>query len=97
MRLALVLALAAAGLARADEAPRDEPDRLEVRAGESVAMCGRVACPAVGTCDDPRVATPDGSPAGLVIRGVAPGTTLCSAASASGAGPRRVFRVTVVR
>ncbi len=99
MRLAPLVLLAFVGLARADGAPPDEPDRLEVRVGESVALCrtGRVACPAIGTCDDPRVATPDGSPDGLVIRGVAPGTTLCGAASASGAGQRRVFRVTVVR
>jgi hypothetical protein len=98
MRLLLLVVLVAAPLVRADGPPRDEPERLTIRAGEAIALCktGRATCPAVGTCDDTAVAAPDGSPDGLVLRGVAPGTTLCSAASASGAGPRRVFRVTVV-
>jgi hypothetical protein len=47
----------------------------------------------VPICDDPKVAVPVDTPDGLGFQGVAPGTTLCSAASS--VGPRRIFRITV--
>ena len=59
-------------------------------------MCksGAIVCPANSArCDDPKVAVPVDLPGGMGLKGVSPGSTLCSAGSA--AGPRRVFRVTV--
>ena len=47
----------------------------------------------VPICDDPKVAIPVDVNGGLGFKGVGPGTTLCSAASA--VGPRRIFRITV--
>jgi hypothetical protein len=64
--------------------------------GESFDVCasGAVVCPAsIPICDDTKVVTAVDLPGGLGFKGVAPGTTLCSAASAT--GPRRVFRITV--
>jgi len=64
--------------------------------GDSFDVCrsGEVVCPArTAICDDPKVAVPVDLPGGLGFRGISPGTTLCSAASA--VGPRRVFRITV--
>lgn len=76
--------------------PKDEPFPVDLEAGESFDVCGSglVVCPArTPICDDPKVAVPTDLPGGLGFKGVAPGTTLCSAASA--VGPRRVFRITV--
>lgn len=76
--------------------PKDEPFPVDLEAGESFDVCGSglVVCPArTPICDDPEVAVPTDLPGGLGFKGVAPGTTLCSAASA--VGPRRVFRITV--
>jgi hypothetical protein len=93
--VAIVLAgiLAASGKARA----QDEPFPVELRAGETFDACasGQIVCPAKRPiCDDPNVAIPvDVSGGGLGFKGVGPGSTLCSAASA--VGPRRVFRITV--
>lgn len=81
-----------AHLARA----QDEPFPVELRVGETFEVCtsGEIACPArTPLCDDPKIAVPVDAPGGLGFKGVAPGTTLCSAASAI--GPRRVFRITV--
>ncbi len=75
---------------------QDEPFPLDLAPGETFDLCasGLVVCPArTPICDDPNVAVPVDLPGGLGFRGVATGTTLCSAASA--AGPRRVFRITV--
>jgi hypothetical protein len=88
LRLALLL------LAAAD----DKPFPLSVHVGESVAICatGTIQCPAAAPiCDDTSVATAENTDAGLVFKGVKPGSTLCSAASASGAGHRRVYQITV--
>jgi hypothetical protein len=101
---AVVIALAAAVLfmgplpGRAQDAGTADPGYYPVKlnVGEAFDMCGsgQIACPArVAICDDPKVAVPVDLPGGLGFRGVSPGTTLCSAASA--VGPRRVFRVTV--
>jgi hypothetical protein len=88
----LYVLLAAAGHARAQEGPYP----VELRVGEAFETCtsGQIVCPArAPICDDPKVAVPADVNGGLAFRGVGPGTTLCSAASA--VGPRRVFRITV--
>ena len=75
---------------------QDEPFPIDLRVGETFEACtsGQIVCPArIPICDDPKVAVPAGTPEGLGFKGVGPGTTLCSAASA--VGPRRVFRITV--
>ena len=75
---------------------QDEPHPVILSVGETFDVCGsgQIVCPARSPiCDDPKVAVPVDLPDGLGFRGVAPGTTLCSAASA--VGPRRVFRITV--
>ncbi len=69
---------------------------VDLQVGESFDVCrsGEVVCPArTPICDDPKVAVPVDLPGGLGFKGVSPGTTLCSAASATGL--RRVFRITV--
>jgi len=76
--------------------PGDAPYPVQLAVGEVFDACnsGQIVCPAKGPiCDDPKVATPVDLPGGLGFKGVAPGTTLCSAGSA--VGPRRVFRFTV--
>jgi hypothetical protein len=93
----LLVALALAGSAAAQDAG---PYPLQVKAGDSVAVCttGTIMCPASDPiCDDTSVATAASTPDGLAFKGVKPGTTLCSAASAGGLGLRRVYRVTVTR
>ena len=75
---------------------QDEPFPIVLRVGETFDACasGEIVCPArVPICDDPKVAVPADVDGKLGFRGVGPGTTLCSAASA--VGPRRVFRITV--
>ena len=75
---------------------QDEPHPVILSVGETFDVCGsgQLVCPARSPiCDDPKVAVPVDLPGGQGFRGVAPGTTLCSAASAD--GPRRVFRITV--
>jgi hypothetical protein len=75
---------------------QDEPFPVKLRVGETFEACvsGQIICPArTPICDDPKIAVPVDMPEGLGFRGVGPGTTLCSAASA--AGPRRVFRINV--
>jgi hypothetical protein len=76
---------------------QDEPYPVELKVGETFDVCasGLIRCPAVGNiCDDPKVAIPIDVPgSGVGIRGVGPGTTLCS--SLSSTGFRRIFRITV--
>ena len=75
---------------------QDEPFPVGLRVGEMFDACssGEIVCPArAPICDDPKVAIPADVNGKLGFRGVGPGTTLCSAASA--VGPRRVFRITV--
>ena len=74
------------------------PVQLDLRVGKSVPLCatGTIQCPATSPiCDDTTVATAEDSEGGLVIKGLKPGETLCSAASASGLGPRQVYKVVV--
>jgi len=75
---------------------QDEPFQVDLLVGETIEICatGEIACPArTPICDNPKVAVPADAPGGLGFRGVGPGSTLCSAASATGL--RRVFRITV--
>jgi hypothetical protein len=75
---------------------QDGPFPVEIRVGETFEACssGQIVCPArTPICDDPKVVVPADVNGALGFRGVGPGTTLCSAASA--VGPRRVFRITV--
>jgi len=88
--IALLLLLAAA----------DEPAPLSLKVGGKIAICatGTIECPASAPiCDDTSIASAENGPDGLVFKGLKPGTTLCSAASSSGGGFRRVYRVTVTR
>jgi hypothetical protein len=75
---------------------QDEPYPVVLAAGETFDLCssGQIVCPArTPICDDPKVAVPVDVPDGLGFKGMGPGMTLCSAASA--VGPRRIFRITV--
>lgn len=75
---------------------QDGPFPIELQVGELFNACssGQIVCPAKAPiCDDPKVVVPADVNRELGFRGVGPGTTLCSAASA--VGPRRVFRITV--
>lgn len=75
---------------------QDEPFPISLSVGDTFGVCsaGQIVCPArTPICDDPKVAVPVDVPDGLGFKGIAPGTTLCSAASA--VGPRRIFRITV--
>lgn len=79
-----------------DARAQDEPFPVALFVGETFEVCssGQIVCPArTPICDDLKVVVPVDAPGGLGFRGVGPGTTLCSAASAT--GQRRVFRITV--
>ena len=92
--IVVVIAIAFGTVQRAH--PKDEPYSVFLLPGETFPVClsSQIVCPArIPICDDPKVAVPVDTPDGLGFEGVAPGTTLCSAASAI--GPRRVFRITV--
>lgn len=91
--LAAVLWAGALAPARADDAT---PVTIVVGAALNLCTAGLVQCP-VGTflCDDPKVALVENEPQGAVLRGIAPGATVCAVASAAGAF-RRTLHVTVV-
>ena len=81
-------------------AAADAPFPLTVRVGEAVAICGTgtIECPAgAPICDDTSIVTAENSDAGLVFKGMKPGTTQCSAASAAGVGMRRVYKIEVTK
>ncbi len=89
-RMAAVLLLA--GVAAADGGT---PVRLD--AGEKVNLCqaGLAMCPASAfLCDDPRIAIVENGPGGVELKGLAPGTTVCSVLG-PGQAFRSVLRVTV--
>lgn len=99
MRSALAAALLLA-LLPAARAADEKPYPLQVEVGKTVPICptGTIQCPAgAGMCDDPRVAAPVNTDEGMSFEGVGPGTTLCSAGSTGGYGPRRLYEVTVVK
>jgi hypothetical protein len=88
------------GLALLLLASADAPFPLSVKVGKSVALCttGTIQCPASAPiCDDPSVVEPEVTDAGLIFKGLKPGSTLCSAAASSGMGARRVYRVEVTK
>ncbi len=92
----IMMVIACAFVAVGQAHAQDEPYPVDLMPGETFDVCGSglVVCPArTPICDDPKIVAPVDLPGGLGFQGVAPGTTLCSAASA--AGPRRVFRITV--
>jgi hypothetical protein len=94
-----MLAAIVSALLFAQAAPATEgalPLRVEL--GRSLALCetGAVLCPATVMCDDPSIVTITSDQRGLVLVGAKLGATICSANSASGAGMRRVFQITVV-
>lgn len=71
---------------------------VQVTVGKKVVLCkeGLAVCPSsVSLCDDPKIAFIENGPDGPELRGVSPGTTLCSSSGPGGAH-RRVLRVTVV-
>ena len=96
--LAISCLLTAFSPAWAQDSGKPDPGYFPVNlaVGDAFDLCGsgQVVCPARSAiCDDPKVAVPVDLPGGLGFRGVSPGSTLCSVASAD--GPRRVFRITV--
>jgi len=75
-RLLLSLVACGAALAAAQGATP-----VALRSGETLALCtaGLFTCPASAfLCDDPKVAVIENGPDGALLRGVSPGTTLCS-------------------
>jgi hypothetical protein len=95
MRFLFAFILLIAGAAAAAD---DQPYPLAIRVGKSIAICktGTITCPAGSPiCDDTSVVDASVTEEGLVFKGLKPGSTLCSAANAQGAGLRRVYRVTV--
>ncbi|HZW37472.1 MAG: hypothetical protein ACM319_03240 [Deltaproteobacteria bacterium] len=96
MLAAFVIAAFAGIVPAGAEMPGDEPFAVDLLVGETFEVCnsGQILCPAISPiCDDLKVIVPVDTPNGLGFKGAGPGTTLCSAASAT--GQRRVFRLTV--
>ncbi len=94
--LGFLLFAATAGLAQDAATLQNEPYPVELRVGDVFKVCksGQLLCPAVEPiCDDLKVVAPVDTPDGLGFKGIAPGSTLCSAGTT--AGLRRVFRITV--
>jgi hypothetical protein len=92
-----VAAVAALALSFSPVARADEPTPVSVSAGEALNVCqaGLVHCPVSSfLCDDPKVAIVENGPDGAVLKGISPGTTLCSLLGFERAF-RRVIRVTV--
>lgn len=95
--IAVATVLATVARAQAPDAMADAYP-LTLAVGEAIALCqtGTLLCPAAATrCDDTSVVDVGADDRGPVLTGVRPGSTLCSAATASGMGARRVYRVTV--
>ncbi len=87
-----VLAACAAPLARADE-----PTPVSLATGDRLNLCkAQLAhCPVSAfVCDDPKVAVMENGPEGVELKGISPGTTLCSVLGFERTF-RRVIRVTV--
>jgi hypothetical protein len=76
----------------------DQPAPIEVEVGQTFNVCKAklIVCPvSTSICDDPKVAVVENGAEGAVVRGVAPGTTLCSVRG-PGAALFRLMKVTVV-
>ncbi len=94
MRAAARLAVLALCSAAITAGRADDAIPVALDAGEARNLCAIAPCPAREfRCDDPSVARIENGPDGAVLRGVAPGTTLCAATPTT--GPRRILRVTV--
>ena len=81
----------------AGEVNKNEPFPVELHVGETFNVClsGEIICPAMSPiCDDLKIIEVVDTPDGVGFKGIAPGTTLCSAMAGS-RGLRRVFRITV--
>jgi hypothetical protein len=76
----------------------DDALPLRLTVGEVLAICetGTVICPAAVRCDDTSIVQIGADGRGALLTAVKPGSTVCSAGSASGLGMRRVYRLTVV-
>ena len=80
--------------------PYTDPHPIDLQIGEIFKICqsGLIVCPAVSPmCDDPKIAIPVDTPDGLGFKGVAAGTTLCTAYPAGGryGSPHPVLRINV--
>jgi hypothetical protein len=98
MRILLASLLLAFAAAAEDAPAPDGAVQLSIKVGKTIALCktGTITCPATGViCDDLAVVGAMTTGEGLVFKGLKEGKTLCSAASSSGLGSRRVYRVTV--
>jgi hypothetical protein len=98
MRILLLSLLIAAAAAADEPAAASEPYPLAIKVGKSIALCktGTITCPAASAiCDDTATVEASTTSEGLVFKGLKEGKTICSAASSSGLGSRRVYRVTV--
>ena len=72
---------------------------VKVAVGEVLKLCqaGLAMCPASAfLCDDPKVARIENGPEGVELKGIAPGTTLCSVLGRDLAF-RSILEVTVTR
>lgn len=71
---------------------------VKVAVGEVLKLCqtGMAMCPASAfLCDDPKVARIENGPEGVELKGIAPGTTLCSVLGRDLAF-RSILEVTVI-
>ncbi len=80
--------------------PSNEPHVVDLQVDGVFKVCrtGLIICPAVmPMCDDPKIAVPVGTPDGLGFKGVAAGTTLCTAYPPGGryGSPHPVFCINV--
>lgn len=98
----LFLSLFPIGTLKAEEPDRNLPYPVELEVGEIFKVClsGEIVCPARSPiCDDLKVVEVVDTPDGMGFKGIARGSTLCSAMGGTswggGLGFRRVFRITV--
>jgi hypothetical protein len=76
----------------------DAPAPVKVEVGQRFELCkaGLIVCPvSTSVCDAPAIAVVENGADGAVVKGVSPGTTLCSVRG-PGAAFFRLMRVTVV-
>ncbi len=96
--LTMAVALLAAGLALAEDRRDDEGTvPIDLAVGRTFDVCEAklILCPVThSVCDDPNVAVVEFERGHVVLKGVAPGTTLCSV---RGQGAFRVVMRVAVR
>ena len=94
----MLIVVITAGHVKGWEPKSDEPYPVELRIGEIFYVCksGVIYCPAAAAiCDDLKIVEVVDTPDGMGFKGIAPGSTLCSARGGGLSLPRRVFRITV--